>query len=186
VITDIIEIQHSGTVLQGAGPQQTIFSVPKPLEQIRPNLGATTEGRPTSNYSWSGGIIWARGEWDVKTLSKVTAPAQRGTNVLMVDRPDRFKMGDETRLALQDEPNHSLTYHLYAGDPGDIDNLKGVQESWIARVVKVDRTTSCITFDRPLRTDVRPEWEPMLYPARSTAEEIGIEHLAFEFPVTPY
>ena len=26
----------------------------------------------------------------------------------------------------------------------------------------------------------------MLFPARSTVEEIGIEHLAFEFPVTPY
>jgi hypothetical protein len=52
--------------------------------------------------------------------------------------------------------------------------------------VEVDRTAQRIVFDRSLRTDVRPEWEPVLYSARSTAEEIGIEHLAFEFPVTPY
>ncbi len=186
LITDIIEIKHSGTVLQGAGPQQTIFYVPQPLEKIRPNLGATTEGRATSNYSWSGGIIWAKGRWDSEMLSKVTTPAQRGEKVLVVDQPERFQLGDEIRLVLRDDANHSLTDHLYAGDPGDIDNLKGVQETWVARVVQVDRTTSCITFDRPLGTDVRPEWEPLLFPARSTAEEIGIEHLAFEFPVTPY
>ncbi len=72
VITDIIEIRHSGTVLRGAGPRQTTFCIPKPLEMIRSNIGATTEGRPTSNYSWSGGIIWAKGGWDNKALSRVT------------------------------------------------------------------------------------------------------------------
>ncbi|NQU26064.1 MAG: hypothetical protein HQ567_32665 [Candidatus Nealsonbacteria bacterium] len=186
LITDIIEIRDSGTVLQGAGPQQTVLYVPKPLEKIRSNMGATTSGRPTSNYSWSGGIIWAKGQWDAKTLSKVTAPARRGETALVVDRPDRFKVGDEVRLALRDDSRHSLTHHLYDGDPGDFANLGSVRESWIARVAQADRTTQRIVFDRPLRTDVRLEWQPVLYPARSTAEEIGIEHLAFEFPVTPY
>ncbi len=186
VITDIIEIHHSGTVLQGEGPRQTVLVVPKPLEKIRSNMGATTSGRPTSNYSWSGGIIWARGEWDEKVLSKVTAATWRGETTLVVDRPDRFEAGDDVRLVLRDDSNRGLTRHLYAGDPGDIDNLRRVQESWLARVVQVDRTTGRLVLDRPLRTDVRLEWQPVLYPARSTAEEIGIEHLAFEFPVTPY
>jgi hypothetical protein len=53
-------------------------------------------------------------------------------------------------------------------------------------VLQIDRKSRQITIDRPLRTDVRPQWQPVLYPARSSAEEIGIEHLAFEFPVTPY
>ncbi len=186
VITDILDIRKSGTVLQGAGPKQTVIYVPKPLEKIRSNMGATTSGRPTSNYSWSGGIIWAKGRWDGNALSKVTAPARRGEKVIVVDRPDRCKVGDEVRLALRDDSHGSLTHHLYAGDPGDFDNLRGLRQSWIARVVKVDRKARRIVFDRPLRTDVRLEWEPTLYPAKSTTEEIGIEHLAFEFPVTPY
>jgi hypothetical protein len=186
VITEILEIQDSGTILQGAGPHQTVLYVPKPLEKIRSNMGSTTGGRPTSNYSWSGGIIWARGKWDGKMLSKVTVPARRGAKMLMVDEPDRFEVGGEIRLTMRDDAKNSLTHHLYAGDPGDIDNLKSVRESWIARVVEVDRTKRRIVFDRLLRTDVRPEWEPVLYAARCTTEEIGIEHLAIEFPVTPY
>lgn len=186
VITEIIEIRASGTVLQGAGPQETIIYVPQPLEQIRSNMGATTSGRPTSNYSWSGGIILAKGSWDRKTLAKATGAAKRGETTLVVDRTDGFKVGDDVRLVLRDNDQRSLVHHLYAGDPGDIDNLRSVSEEWIARVIQVDQDTGKITFDRPLRTDVRQEWQPVLYSARSTTEEIGVEHLSFEFPVTPY
>jgi len=186
VITNILEIRKFATVLQGAGPNQTVIYVPKPLEKIRSNMGATTSGRPTSNYSWSGGIIWARGRWNGDVLSRVTAPALRGQAVLAVDRPERFRVGDEVRLILRDDRDGSLTHHLYAGDPGDFENLRGVRETWLARVVEVDDKARRIALDRPLRTDVRLEWEPTLYGAHSSAEEIGIEHLAFEFPVTPY
>ena len=186
VITDILEIQRTGTVLQGAGPQQTVLFVPKPLEEIRPNLGTTAEGKPTSNYSWSGGIVMAQGRWDNQPLSKVKAPARRGDNAMLVDRPERFEVGDEVRLVLRDDSVHSLTRHLYAGDPGDFTNLKRVSETWIARVVKIDHPTQRLEFDRSLRTDVQLEWEPVLYPARSSTEGVGVEHLAFEFPVTPY
>jgi hypothetical protein len=186
VITDIIEIQAAGTVLRGAGPKETIIYVPKPLEEIRSNLGATTTGRPTSNYAWSGGIIWAKGKWDIQPIAKVTHAALRGKTTLAVDQADRFEVGDDVRLVMRDDDTRSLVDHLYAGDPSDIDNLKSVGEEWIARVLQVDHDANQITFDRPLRTDVRPEWQPVLYRAHSSVEEVGVEHLAFEFPVTPY
>ncbi len=186
VITDIIEIRAAGTVFQGAGPDKTIIDVPKPLEHIRSNLGATTTGRPTSNYSWSGGIFWAKGNWDGQPLATVTEAASRGKTTLIVDRTDGFQIGDEVRVVMRDDDTRSLVHHLYAGDPGDIDNLTGVTEEWIARILRIDREARRLSFDRPLRTDVRPEWRPVLYRASSSAEEIGIEHLAFEFPVTPY
>lgn len=186
LITDILEICDSGTVLQGAGPEKSVIYAPKPLEKIRSNMGATTGGRPTSNYSWSGGIIWAKGGWTGSTLAKVAAPARRGELVLVVDQPSRFEIGDEIRLAQRDDAEGTLTHHLYAGDPGDFSNLRRVEETWIACVVDVDRKTGRVTFDRPLRTDVRPQWSPTLREARSTVEEVGVEHLAIEFPVTPY
>jgi hypothetical protein len=61
-----------------------------------------------------------------------------------------------------------------------------VRQSWDGRVARVDRDAKTVVLDRPLRTDVRPAWQPTLHPAQSSAEEIGIEHLSFEFPVEPY
>src|SRR6185369_10706586 len=61
VITDILEINHSGVVLRGAGPDKTVLFFPKPLQKVKPDLGKTTTGRPTSNYSWSGGFVWFKG-----------------------------------------------------------------------------------------------------------------------------
>src|SRR5690606_26378904 len=54
-ITKILEIRRGGTVLQGANADQSVLYLPTPLEQIRPNMTKNTGGRPTSNYSWSGG-----------------------------------------------------------------------------------------------------------------------------------
>ncbi|MEQ8209221.1 MAG: glycosyl hydrolase family 28-related protein [Lacipirellulaceae bacterium] len=186
LITDILEITKTGTVLLGAGPDQTVLWAPKPLEEIRPNMGSTTTGDPTSNYSWSGGVVWARGDWRDKPLAKVTAAAQRGTTSLVVDEPEAFEVGDEVRLTLQGDEQQSLASHLYADDPSDLKHLKPVKQNWFARVTKVDQEEKCLTFDRNLVFDVRLEWSPTLLPAQSSAEEIGIENLAFEFPVTPY
>ena len=186
VITEILDMRGSGTVLQGAGPHRSIIYVPKPLGEIRPNMGKTTSGRPTSNYSWSGGIISIKGRWSTQTLAKVTAPARRGEQILAVDRLDRFHAGDMVRLTLRDDDQRTLTRHLYAGDPGDFRKLENVRATWIARVEQVDRKGRRLVLDRPLRTDVRLEWAPRLHPARSSTEEIGIEHVAFEFPATPY
>jgi len=186
VITDILTIRDSGTVLQGAGPQKTVLFMPRPLENIRPNMGATTTGDPTSNYAWSGGIVWVKGSATGGPLAKVTKPARRGESVLFIDQAAKITIGDDVQLAMRDDEARSLTHHLYAGDPGNIDKLKPVRETWHARVVAIDRKSGSIRFDRPLRTDVRTEWSPVLSSAGSTAEEIGIENLAFEFPVTPY
>jgi len=186
VITDIITIRKSGTVLKGAGPGKTVIYVPRPLERIRSNMGATTTGRPTSNYSWSGGIFVAQGRFDRTKLASVNRPAKRGEYTLAVDRPESFEVGDLVRLQLRDDDPGSLVHHLYNNDPSDFSKLRRIYTNWIARVVAVDADSKRVTFDRPLRTDVRIEWQPVLFTAKSSAEEIGIENMSFEFPVTPY
>jgi pectate lyase-like protein len=186
LITDILEIRQSRTVLQGAGPKKTVLFVPKPLEKIRSNMGATTGGRPTSNYSWSGGIVWARGQANNSVLSKVVTPARRGETTLTVDQSAKLAVGDDVRLLQRDDKARTLTHHVYADDPGDYAKLRPITEDWIARVTHIDKTEKRITLDRPLRIDVRLEWKPVLTSARNAVEEVGIEHLSFEFPVTPY
>ncbi len=186
VITEILEIRDSGTVLRGEGPGKTILYVPKPLERIRSNMGATTSGRPTSNYSWSGGIVWVQGRFHDEVRARVTAPAERGEHTLTVDEVSEFQVGDEVRLHQRDDDEQTLIHHLYAGDPGHYGNLRNVRTNWFARIKAVDAEAQRITFDRPLRTDVRPAWEPRIHPGSSGVEEVGVEHLSFEFPVTDY
>lgn len=187
LITDFLYIRTAKTVLQGAGNKRSILKFTKPLNDIKPNWGATTTGRRTSNYSWSGGFVWARGTQSRKLLSQVTADAQRGATELQVADSDSFHPGDEIRLQLSDTNAQTLARYLYAGDPGPLDNLgKRVRVSFIARITKVDVAADRIEFDRPLRTDVLSQWKPQIYAAGSSVEEVGIEDLGFEFPNQPY
>lgn len=187
VITDFVTIDASRTVLQGEGPGRSVLYFPTPLEEIQPNPGATTTGRPTSNYSWSGGFFEMRGRLSDRRLSEVTAPARRGEYELAVSRAEQFAVGDDVRLVLRDTAENTLARHLYAEDSGPIDNLNGRSiATFLARVTAVDRAQGRVRLDRPLRWDVRLDWRPQVYRASSSVEEAGIENLGFEFPVTPY
>jgi hypothetical protein len=45
---------------------------------------------------------------------------------------------------------------------------------------------SSITLERPLRFELREEWKPEVRTFQPRVEEVGIEHLSFEFPDDPY
>jgi len=187
VITDLIYIRSSGTCLRGAGPDKSVLYFPIPLNKIKPNWGATTTGRRTSNYSWSGGLVRVAGAKSRKVLAEVTAPAKRGGKSLTVSSAAPFKVSQDVRLELSDTKDQSLARYLYANDPGPINKLgarAGV--SFLCRITRVDSEKGSIEFDRPLRTDVRAEWKPRLYAAACSVEEVGIEGVRFEFPNTPY
>jgi len=187
VITDFITIRHAGTCLKGAGTDQSVLYFPTPLNTIKPNWGATTTGRKTSNYSWSGGFLVIQGSQSRKQLAAVTAPAKRGNTALAVSQTDLFQVGMDIRLDMRDTKEQSLARYLYAGDPARLDNLRDrARVSFQCRVTKVDAAGKRVEFDRPLRTEVRAEWRPRLYPAASSVEEVGVESIRFEFPNTPY
>ncbi len=187
VITDFLEIRSSNTVLRGTSNHQSVLKFPTPLNVIKPNWGATTGGRRTSNYSWSGGFISVRGSHSRKLLARVTADAQRGGTALKVSEPERFHIGDFFCLRLSDTQEQTLARYLYMGNPGPLDNLGSrVRVVFIARVTGIDTAEQRIEFDRPLRTDVRSLWKPEVYAAGSSVEEVGIENLVFEFPNQPY
>jgi type 1 glutamine amidotransferase len=184
-ITQILEITRPGIVLRGAGPDQTVLFFPKPLHEVRPNMGATTGGRPTSNYSWSGGWIWLRGSFGSKKLADVLGTARRGDTSLRVSSAEQLKVGRSIEIFQADTPENTLARHLYDDDPGPMENLLGrTQASLVCRVVAVEGDR--VRFDRPLRFDVRPEWKPELRSFDPTVSEVGVEELSFEFPVTPY
>jgi hypothetical protein len=187
VITDLLTIATTGTSLKGAGNRQSILRFPTPLNEIKPDWGATTSGQRTSNYSWSGGFITIRGSFPRQALANVTEDAKRGEQTLRVADVSGLRVGDEFRLQMTDTKRQALARYLYANDPGPIENLGSrASVSFVARLTRVDADRKRVDFDRPLRTDVRSEWNPRIYSAASTVQEVGIEDLGFEFPELPY
>lgn len=184
-ITRILEISRGGVVLRGAGADRSVLFFPMPLNDIRPDWGETTDGRRTSNYSWSGGFVWIKSSRRDKPLVTVTAEARRGDTRLTVSSTSSLRVGQRIEILQRDKPDNSLASHLYSDDPGDVRKLLGS-----AKAVLVCRVTKLIGndlfFDRPLRFDVKTEWQPEIRSFDPTVTESGVEKLCFEFPNTPY
>jgi len=183
-LTKILEITRPGLVLRGAGTDRTVLFFPTPLNEIRPDWGATTTGERTSNYSWSGGFVWFKGRDRRRPLATVTAEAQRGATSLQVSGTNLFQPGERIEIALRDAPDRSLTRELYSGDTGDTRNLRDVRAALVARVTRI--RSGVVEFDRPLRWDVKLAWQPRINAFEPTVSEAGVEHLCLEFPNTPY
>jgi hypothetical protein len=185
-ITKIIEIKKSGVVLRGAGVKETFLVFPTPLNDIKPNMGKTTSGRPTSNYSWGGGFIWFKGSNRSDQLATITAPAKRGGRELKIASADRIKPGQRISILLRDDLKKSLFSHLYSGDPGDTRKIRaGSHRVWIpCRVVSV--AGGRMTINRPLPIDIQLAWRPGVRQFAPTVTECGIENMCFLFPKRQY
>lgn len=185
VISDIIEISKRGIVLRGAGPDRTTLFFPRFLHDVRPNMSATSEGRPTSNYSWSGGFLWVRGSFQSDPLAEITAPAQRGQSQVTVSSAARLQVGQSVEIRVDDDADNSLAAHLYGGQPGETEKLRGpTRASLTARITGIDGDR--ITLDRRLRFDIEQRWRPRVLRFEPTVSQVGIEGMRLEFPVIPY
>lgn len=186
VISDLVEINKPGVVLRGAGPELTILYFPKDLEDVQTNMGTTTSGRPTSNYSWSGGFLRVEGRDDGKELANIVEPADRGARRIKVDRPEDFRRGMSVRIELRDDSSQSLIEYLYAGDTGATDKLQARrrQTDFVARVAKID--SESVVIDRPLPFAIQLAWQPTVHSFSPNVTEVGIERMGFEFPSRTY
>ncbi len=184
-ITEILYISRPGQVLRGAGPHESVLVCPVPLNEIKPDWGATTGGRPTSNYSWSGGMVWIKGKREWTTLATISGNPRRGATTLEVKAATPLAEGDDIVIQVRDDAQDSLARHLYSDDPGETAELLGRTSARLpCRVISVEGDT--ITIDRPLRFDVSPEWKPEISRFDFTVSESGVEELGFEFPAKPY
>lgn len=184
-ITDTLEINRSGVVLRGAGTDRSVLFFPTPLQEIHPDWSATTEGRPTSNYSWAGGFVWLKGDFDQTDLTPITTEAGRGDTAVQIASTDGLSVGQRIEIFVEDIPEDSLAIALYSGDPGPTSKLRGsTQARLVCQIVEIQG--DWITFDRPLRFPLHPEWQPRIRRFATTVTESGVENLCFEFPVTPY
>ena len=186
LISDRIDVLKSNVVLRGAGVDETVLYFTRHLEDIEPNMGETTSGRPTSNYSWSGGLIRLEGAFRQKTITDITAHSARGMSSAEVESAVGLYPGRWVEIRVEDVPNRTLADHLYAGDPGNVSKLG----NWCCRVSQVMQITAVegntIRFNRPLWFDLRPEWRPQVRTWSPTVTESGIEHMTLEMPNRSY
>lgn len=181
VLTDVVTISRSGLVLRGEGPDRTVLVCPKSFTQIR---GQVIVDGFKSKWAFTGGFVTLRGRAASSPIAKVTAPVQRGDRVLMLSDASAFPSGAWIRLTMANVP--SLGRHLHGGraDPGPATfQEKKFFMDWVARVVQ--REGNRITIDRPLRLDLREEWDPQAWTWHPLVEDVGVEHLSFEFPGVP-
>jgi hypothetical protein len=185
LISDILWIEKPGIVLRGEDRDTTILHITNTLEDVRPNMGATTSGKATSDYSWSGGFLWVKGGLASTTPIEVLSDAIRGDRQLAVVDASAFKIGDRILIEQRDPPDRSLMRHLYADDPGDVRKLTpNINPRLVAQVIAIHDNQ--ITINRPLRWDVRAAWSPRVRLFSPTVFEVGIESITVEFDSVPY
>lgn len=184
-LTDIIRIKKPNVVLRGAGPDKTVLFFSKGLEEVKPNPGYTTSGRPTSNYSWSGGFLWVTGDYRGRAVSRITSETKRGARTISVQKAVGLKTGQRVTVRLRDDGGRTLLNHIYSGDTGDTRKIRhAITPGMVSRIAAIQGST--ITLERPLRFDIRKSWSPTLRTFNPSVVEVGIEELSIEFPNTPY
>ncbi len=175
VLRDTIRITQGGLVLRGAGIGKTVLVMPQSLSQIKGKSG---------RYMFGGGFIEVVGGDSGKSLSEVTQEARRGARTLVLRTAKDLKPGDWIRLVMNNSP--SLGRHLHAGQADAAKRTLKEMRNLCDRVIQVTSIRgNQITVDRPLRLDVRPEWEPRVWSWKPTVQEVGIESLSFEFAGVP-
>lgn len=184
VLSDQLEIRQPRVVLRGDGPLETVLLFTRPLQEIKPTTAATGDGKATSAYSWSGGLISVGGSPPHKgTKLPVTAEAKRGDLKLTL-AAHSFKEGDEVLLTATDTSSQSLLAYLHRGQATDLSPSFKKVISQVFRVTKADATE--LTLDRGLRMDVKLEWAPTVCLFSPDVMDVGVENMGFEFPAEAY
>ena len=169
-----IVIKKGNLVLRGAGAGKTILVIPRSIQQVR---------NTTDTFSFGEGFISVRGADGGRQFGAVAAPAAKGDKKLVVSDAAHLKVGDWMRMTMANHPE--LGKLLHAGlEPGEgTFREKKYFVDWAARVTAIDGNT--ISIDRPLRAEVKPQWQPQVWSFRPTIQELGIEGFTFEFPGPP-
>ena len=179
LITDILYIRKSNLVLrgEGRGPQDTVLYFPVSLTDVY--------GQKRPQWSWNYGMIHIAPPTQGGAIASVVEPALRGDTTLTLDTGAGITPGSFVTLAMTDDASRTLGSHLHNGQaaPGvcSYQLPLTLDIPFVAQAVRGDR----LELNQPLRTDVRPEWSPVIESAPFLTE-VGIENLRIEFIPSTY
>jgi hypothetical protein len=175
-----ITIKKSNVVLRGAGPQKTILYVPRSLQELDP-LDSNTDGGKKLAYSFGGAFLSVEGTRPKEHGVAVVEPARRGETQLQLKSTKGIERGSWIQLNIQ--MNEELGRHLHADLCNAGEGTMGFVFSTVVQVKSTD--TESIKLDRPLRLDVRPEWNPTVSIFEPSIEEVGLENFTIQMAGKP-
>lgn len=176
-------VRKPGTLLIGAGSSRTILRFTRSLEEIDPRPTQNTGGTPTTEWSWSGGLLCFQGSGS-HGPSAPLQPARRGARVVHLASALPLRVGQDVVLTLKGDGTSALAEHLYAGDAGDVSQLTGPGTVSLSnRVVAVLGTE--VHLASPLPVGFPAEFEPRLVVARKP-DDFGIRGVGFRLTADPY
>ena len=181
-ITQVLRITKGNVVLRGAGTEETVLWIPKPLEEV---LGPGDDDPETSYYApGREGFITVKGSIPGTKIADVEREASRGDTSLVLESTAEIQPGQMVLLYQTDLGDGSYLKHLYGGqlESGIFPGRNLIR--FASKVEQIQGNT--IVLERPLRTDVRPEWGAQIREFNPTVSEVGIENLTMEFPKPPY
>ncbi len=183
IITQVLEINKSNVVLRGAGTDATVLYFPKHLGDVV-GLGDAPFGTPY--WSWTGGFIKIVGRSTRDKLASVVEEASRGDSSLELFRfAPRLESGQMVWLHQDNPGDGSYLKHLHAEQlDGGNPNIVKSGARFISKIKDIEGST--IVLERPLRTDVRVKWGPVIHSYIPSLQEVGIENLTMEFPEVRY
>jgi hypothetical protein len=176
-VQNVLRFDRGGVVLRGEGPGQTILAIDADLRQVR---GEVYSSAGTIQWSWKGGFIAAESRTQIGRIP-VIENAERGDRWLTLEQTDELSVGDVVVLKLADDGSHSLASELYAGQ-ASASRCEG-KLYWPVQIAAIDGER--IQLAQPLRLAVRGRWSPRII-RYQPLREIGVEHLAIEFPGDAY
>jgi hypothetical protein len=184
-----LKLNESGVVLRGAGPGDTTLFFVNSLKDLH--------GFDVAYANGESGLVQAgKNVGDTfKHIATVDVAAQRGDRFIVLKRDARdegVSRGDVLRISMEPSNNDlSLWDHMHndqnpnpdAAGAGSCDDARGRLGYWLGVVADVDGKR--VTFDEPLRIDVRPQWNPRIELVRPV-REVGVEDLRIEFERKPH
>lgn len=175
-ITGILEITKPNIVFHGEGEGATVLFLEKPLKDL---------GKEVPYY---GGLIRIMGKDNGRKITDVTSGTRRGGTRLAVRSAQSIRAGQIIRLRMRNPQDNSLGRYLYA-DQGALNAERrkwydGQIVNWAVPVKSV--ADGVVELARPLRLDVRPQWQPEIWSHQPTVHDVGIENLTIEFPNAQY
>ncbi len=205
IVGEIILIERGNLVLQGegSGADGTVIFIKKPLkdmEQTEELLASKTrleknnkreKGKLYSPYSWFGGVFWFRYP-SMPPPEKISAVggALRGAHLAVAENPEKIIPGASLRVKWfnKEGKNGSLLAHVLGRTDIAIGGrlYENPEKSVLSQPLTVEAINgSEIRFKEPLLHDLRKEWDCALF-ADLYLDELGIEHMRFEFPEAKY
>ncbi|HEX3775413.1 MAG TPA: glycosyl hydrolase family 28-related protein [Polyangiaceae bacterium] len=203
-ISQTLYLERSHLVLQGSGSGDggTVLVMTKSLSELPrdPRIekleaylvknDKRVDGKPFSPFSWTGGLLWTRVAQPLTEPALTTAiSGRRGEHRVTLSSSLALLPGEIIRLRWFNHGGNDspLLHHIFGLSRIDFGpRLSGSEaavaseEATIAAVN--DRT---LTLVQPLLHDIEPEFAVELSRPQFL-EEVGIEHLAIEFPNQPY